>query len=483
MSALTAFYRFAEVGSVDPFSRNNNLFFVIDVSGSMNELVVGTRTRLDLVKEQMLMALDRLDELRQQRGIEMHVSVHAFSSSQDALETRWNAQTEDFESLKTFVSSLVAIGGTPYDRFMRRIVDHFAIRSMGFRRAAFVITDGEPEPVSSATTAANIGRDVINRQGNYSKAVDNDVNIHAVAVALFNTTYLDMLDNTPRDGIQAITLGSGDGLYNALLSEDYEERLVWNYTNAPYPIVFNNETYQPAAISHSEVESKQDVARADIDITLDLQNEAASRWLKDSVETIVGLTIWERDDVEDGEDTHVIWKGRLAGTKPRGAEIVLSFDSVFTSLQRPGLGARYQRMCRHFLYGRRCKVAKADFAVQGVPTSVDGMTLTIPEAAGFPDGYFAMGIIELPDGTSRLITGHSGATVVMMRGSVSLSRLFTDQGYGMSYGMIYGGLTVMLYPGCPRDRQTCNDRFNNLENYGGFDWIPSRNPFNGSSIV
>jgi len=71
----------------------------------------------------------------------------------------------------------------------------------------------------------------------------------------------------------------------------------------------------------------------------------------------------------------------------------------------------------------------------------------------------------------------------MMRGSVSLSRLFTDQGYGMSYGMIYGSLTVTLYPGCPRDRQTCNDRFNNLENYGGFDWIPSRNPFNGSSIV
>jgi len=483
MSALTAFYRFAEGGPVDPFSRNNNLFFVIDVSSSMNELVVGTRTRLDLVKTQMRAVLDRLDEIRQQREIAMHIGIHAFSSSRNLLETRWNVNTDDIAALKAFVSGLTANGGTPYDRFMRQIVDHFTTRTPGFRRAAFMITDGEPEPQSSATSAARIGGDMIRRQGAFSKANDNDVNLHAVAVAILETPYLDMLDNTPRDGVQAITLGSGDDLYNALLTEDYEERLVWTYTNAPYPIEFNNEVYLPAAVSHSEVESKQDVARADLDVTFDIQNEAASRWLKDSIETMVGLTIWEQDDSDDGGDTHVIWKGRLAGTKPKGAEIVLSFDSVFTSLQRPGLGARYQRMCRHFLYGRRCKVPKANFAVRAVPTGVNGVSVTVPEAANYPPGYFAMGLIELPDGTSRLIASHSGSTIVMMRGSVSLNKLFNEQGYGQSYGMVYGGLAVTLYPGCPRDRQTCNDRFNNLPNYGGFDWIPSRNPFNGSSIV
>ena len=483
MSALTELYRFVEVGSTDPFSRNNNLFFVVDVSGSMGELVVGTRTRLDLVKDQLTRALDRLLEIKAQAGITIHIGINAFSATQDLLIEKWDIDAAAIEELKTFVNALSPLGGTPYNVFMQQIVNHFTVTTPGFRRAAFMITDGEPEPTSSAAWAYAIGQDVIRRTGNFSKANDNDVSLYGVAVAVFNTEYLGMLDNTPRDGIQAISIGSGDGLYNALLTEDYEERLVWTYTNAPYEVVFNNETYVPAAVSHNEVESKQDVAKADLDVSFDLGNVAASRWLKDSVETVVSLTIWEQDDVDDGSDTHVIWKGRLAGVKPSGAKITLSFDSVFTSLQRPGLGARYQRMCRHLLYGRGCKVAKSNYAVAGVPTAVSGVTVTVPEAAAFPDGYFAMGMIEMGDGTSRLIVGHAGANLTLMRPMLSLTRLFTDQGYGKSYGEAYGGLTITLYPGCPRDRQTCNDRFNNLPNYGGFDWIPSRNPFNGTSIV
>lgn len=483
MSARTELYRFVEIGSTDPFSKNNNLMFVIDVSGSMAELVVGTRTRLDLVKDQMVKVLSELDSIRQQRGITLHIAINAFSAEQNLLIERWAADTTAINECKAFVLALNALGGTPYNVFMQRIVDHFTIRTEGFRRAAFMITDGAPEPASTADLAALIGRDVIRRQGEFSKQVDNDVNLYGVAVAQFDTQYLGMLDNTPRDGIQAITIGSGDGLYNALMTEDYEERLVWTYTNAPYAITYNNETYLPAAVSHSEVESKQDVAKANLDVTFDLYNEAARRWLKDSIETVVSLTLWEQQDADDGGETNVVWKGRLSGLKPSGVEIVLSFDSVYTSLQRPGLGARYQRMCRHLLYGRGCKVAKSNFAVAGVPTAVSGVTVTVPEAAAFPAGYFAMGMIELVDGTSRLIVGHAGSQLTLMRPMEALTRLFTDQGYGKSYGEVYGGLTCTLYPGCPRDRSTCNDRFNNLPNYGGFDWIPTKNPFGGTSII
>lgn len=483
MNALTELYRFVEAGTIPPFSRNNNLFFVIDVSGSMAEIVVGSQTRLDLVKAQVIKVLTALDTIRMDNEIRIHVGINAFSGTQNLLLEEWDVDTTKLNSLKTFVSGLTPGGGTPYDVFMQRIKDHYSIPSPGFRRAAFMITDGEPEPTSSATAAEAIGHDMIRREGAFSKAVDNDVSLYGVAVAVFNTEYIGMLDNTPRDGIQAISMESGDGLYNALLTEDYEERLVWNYTNSPLPIFFNNELYTPAAISHNDVESKQDVAQADLDVSIDLENPAASRWLKDSLETVVSLTIWEVDDIDDGGDTHVIWKGRLAGIKPNGAEATLSFDSIFTSLQRPGLGARYQRMCRHMLYGRRCKVAKAAFEVEGIPTAVNGVVVTVPEAAAFPDGYFSMGSLELEDGTSRLIASHAGSQIVLMRPMQALIRLFDHHGYGEVYGEVYGGITCKLYPGCPRNRQVCNDRFNNLLNYGGFDWIPTRNPFNGNSIV
>jgi len=42
---------------------------------------------------------------------------------------------------------------------------------------------------------------------------------------------------------------------------------------------------------------------------------------------------------------------------------------------------------------------------------------------------------------------------------------------------------VKIYPGCDRVRATCESKFDNLDNFGGFPWIPTKNPFGGSSIV
>ncbi|MCP3868314.1 MAG: hypothetical protein GY703_09520, partial [Gammaproteobacteria bacterium] len=45
-----------------------------------------------------------------------------------------------------------------------------------------------------------------------------------------------------------------------------------------------------------------------------------------------------------------------------------------------------------------------------------------------------------------------------------------------------GGLAITLYPGCAHNPTACA-AFGNLDNYGGFWWIPGKNPMGGSSIV
>ena len=44
------------------------------------------------------------------------------------------------------------------------------------------------------------------------------------------------------------------------------------------------------------------------------------------------------------------------------------------------------------------------------------------------------------------------------------------------------GDTIYLYPGCDRTLATCTAKFGNSANFGGFPFIPTKNPFGGSPI-
>lgn len=254
---------------------------------------------------------------------------------------------------------------------------------------------------------------------------------------------------------------------------------VWTVTSGDSSEVYNGETYIPVTIGRSEAESKNELSRANLQITVDLDNAMGRRWLKNILDEVVSLTLFSKD----GADVAVIWKGRLSSVKPEEIAITLVFESIFTSLRRPGLRAKYQRSCPHALYGRGCFLNKEDWAVTDVVTNVAGATVVMPIAATYPTGYFTSGMIEAPDGTLRFIINHVGDTLTLIRALDPLTAAFAEAGYGLSYGEYFGGVKARIFPGCDRTKETCDSKFNNLLNMGGFPYIPIKNPFSGSSIV
>jgi hypothetical protein len=44
------------------------------------------------------------------------------------------------------------------------------------------------------------------------------------------------------------------------------------------------------------------------------------------------------------------------------------------------------------------------------------------------------------------------------------------------------GTTVTLFPGCDHTLATCSGKFSNTANYGGFPFMPTKNPFGGDPI-
>lgn len=249
-----------------------------------------------------------------------------------------------------------------------------------------------------------------------------------------------------------------------------EGATIWCATSGDTPVTHNLEDYAPHAMGRTEVESKIELSRQNLEVSMGMDDPIARRWLTTVVDGVVTLTIFSKE-AETGM-VNVVWKGRLTAVKPTLSTIKLVFESVYTSLRRPGLRRRYQKNCPHVLYGRGCRLDKDDFALADIVTSLAGQTVTTTYTAGYDDGYFRGGMLQVPDGTLRFITAHIGSQLTLIRPIASLN-----------LAILSGPVAVTTYPGCDRTRQVCNDRFNNLPNNGSTPFIPIINPFGGTSFA
>lgn len=254
---------------------------------------------------------------------------------------------------------------------------------------------------------------------------------------------------------------------------------VWTYTSSDSALVHGGETYEPATIGRGGIETKNEISRANIEVKMDIETPLAVVLMRTYNELVLSLTIF----VKEGDDISTHWKGRFSSLKPEGFEVKLVMESIFTSLRRPGLRARYQKTCRHAVYARGCNLNKDDFAVPSEITALSGLIATIPNAALEANGWYLGGMIGCEDGSLRMIMNHSGNQITFSRPIAFLETAINNSGYGMNYGNFYGGVSVNIYPGCDRTIPTCEIKFNNLDNNGSFPWIPSKNPFGGSSIA
>jgi hypothetical protein len=251
------------------------------------------------------------------------------------------------------------------------------------------------------------------------------------------------------------------------------EDVIWTFTshdvNQIYDSGDGDELYVKTPIDRTEIQSNKEVTKAGVTINIPIDHPFAKYMLITYFEQSVSMTIFE--DVNG--TVSVFWKGRLASIQPSNTTLSLVFESIFTSLRRPGLRATFQRTCRFALYGKGCELDPDDFDVPATVSAISGNTLTVPEASGQPNGYYLGGMVAAPDGTLSYIIGHTGTTIVLQRISKSLIAAFALTGVGTA---------IKLYPGCDHSRATCHAKFNNVLNYGGFDWIPTKNPF-AESIV
>ena len=241
----------------------------------------------------------------------------------------------------------------------------------------------------------------------------------------------------------------------------------WTYTSGQTAVVYQSETYAPAPIRRSGIEQGNELHRAGLEITLPRDNPLAALFIASPPEGVMSVTLYRFHASDADAETITLWKGRVGGARLAGSELTLTCEPVATSLKRPGLRARYQMICRHALYSAGCGALAASFRVDGTVAAVSGASVQVAAAASKPDGYFVAGMLTTASAGARMIVGHTGANLTLVAPMPGLAV----------------GMDVQLYAGCDHSVATCRDRFGNLPNFGGFPYIPIKNPFSGDAIV
>lgn len=250
----------------------------------------------------------------------------------------------------------------------------------------------------------------------------------------------------------------------------------WRYTSSDENFFPNLGTeFVATQIKRSRIVGTQDIGKTSLKITVTRRADVVNQYIATSPTDIVTFKL-TRYHAGDPLNPAITFNGRVVNVKFMENDVEITVQPIFSALKRPGLRRAYQTSCPHVLYGTSCNANRAEFDTVAVLSDVSGNLIT---SAGlivainptFDDAWFTGGYVEFVIGghtERRFITDFNNAS-----GTLTLNLPFSD---------LAAGDTVTAFAGCNHTTDVCNGKFDNLLNYGGFPFIPQKNPMDGTSI-
>lgn len=253
----------------------------------------------------------------------------------------------------------------------------------------------------------------------------------------------------------------------------------WYYTSADQDITVTisgePRTYTAVAISDSGMTQG---GSSNNDMTVEAPSNIPLVDLFNS--TPPALEIWltvRRMHSGDTDPPLIYWTGTVLNVKRQdgNAAVDIIGQTLLASFKRSGLRLAWTRGCPHMVYDQDCRAVKEDFAVTASIVSLTGNSVTVSFGAGTPPplGYFDGGFLEWTA---------NGDGTIDRRGIVSSDSTTKFILFGTTYRLAVG-TTITLYPGCNLTTEHCDEKFSNLANFGGFEQMTGKNPFDGTAII
>lgn len=249
-----------------------------------------------------------------------------------------------------------------------------------------------------------------------------------------------------------------------LLKIERRDGTMFAYTTHDRDLTLSGTTYRASdSFSMSSVESQATLAADNLEVIGQLAAAAITDADIDAGrydDAAVTLSACNWADLSQG--SFILRKGNIGGITRDGQSYRFEIRGLVDKLQTT-IGETQTRSCRYMLGEARCGVT-----ITATPNRVTGAVTAIPNSLSFTDsartevsGFFAYGSVTFTSGAN------SGITRPVKSFASGLFTLWQAPPFALAAGDAYIAIT-----GCDKAFATCQQKFANATNFGGFPHLP-----------
>lgn len=256
----------------------------------------------------------------------------------------------------------------------------------------------------------------------------------------------------------------------------------WRYCTGGENVVIAGRYCQARSIRRKAFTRTDNVLKGGLKVQVEIESHIGQLALDNLNEHVLHFKLY-RGDLSHPEERHLMYVGKMVSYNLDELSVELDIEPPTSIGNHLGFTPKYQRMCRHRLYTRACGMKKLDWTFKfTVPAMFNPEKPTqIPIFRSYT-GIYDDGL-HFYRNASVLYNGQ-------YRNVLKTTVLYKTFGVGTTYeltlsspieGLDVGEEFELIY-GCTQTRAHCHDVFGNVDNYGGFDFIPTKNPFAGVRV-